>query len=369
MSLSRRLVVLVVVATVVAVLVTGVAGWGAVDGLSRLAQQQAEATLNRESELRTLEQGRALTGLEQELMDGVQDAVQALSGYVSWLYERPGYFASPLEGGGELHPTAEGHLASPPGSPVGVLVPRVARPLSGIWQEVALLALVDPLLGSSIEQSPVAVRAWVVSATGAVRVYPNPGFGDPDSSIEPGYDPRQERLYAVAADQPATSADQLLWSEPYAGAGTRAPWVAAVAPVRDFDGVLRAVVGMEAAVKLPPESAETQRGNGYTFVVDGAGRVIHADPKALLDLALPADPDGPEERAWRALPLAESAIPAVQGLAAVFAEVGDFGSLRFSGATSERYRPADGHRREHGQNTLGGSVRQARGFGSGRRAG
>lgn len=271
----RAAVVLTALALVPALLLAGL-GLSAVNRLSRLARAQAGSAVAQELQSRLSSRAQEQARTIDTLFQGIASQAASLSRYVAWYYNHPENRPEPgfLRGGTDLVETSQGHRVNQPTTPVGVFVSRRTVMDAAIWREVGMLSFADPLLTAIRESTAEAERAWVISATGIARLYPNPGFGHAGSPVGPDYDLTEDEPFQAAG--PERNPHRLpLWTAPYSDPATGKPMITAVAPVYDEAGRFRAVAGVDMALAgLLDRLAQRAEAGEQTLLADSEGELV-----------------------------------------------------------------------------------------------
>ncbi|HSW09584.1 MAG TPA: histidine kinase [Bacillota bacterium] len=277
----RVLLLLALVALVPALTLAGLS-LGVVRNLARLAGEQSQAAVEQEAAQRLAARATGLAHAHDTFLGQVRRRAETLAGYVQWLYAHPGFYPPFLAGGSPLERAAAGHLVNAPGTPVGVFVSRRVSMTPAHWQEAGLLSQVDPFLAATGDETPTVASVWVITATGILRVYPNPALGHPGSPVGPDDDPRDwEAFQAALPDR--NLGGHAIWTTPHIHPAGSGEFIAVAAPVRAGDGSLLAVAGVHIRLEDAVTDALQAGGDaaGLAFLADPGGRPITPLPAGL----------------------------------------------------------------------------------------
>lgn len=332
------LAVMAAVALLPALAVAAV-GYGSLQRLAELAAAQSHRAVEREVRAQLESRAEQLARANDFLFRQVQAQAASLARYAGWLYEHPQYLGAYLGGNTPLTRNREsGHLVNDPKSAVGVFVSRQAQIRPALWDEVGRLSYVDPVLLALQQDNPHSARIWVISATGIVRIYPNPGLGHPGSPVGPDYDLTQDEPFRALAPERNPSR-RSRWTAPYwdpAGSG----WLITAGVPIYVGGEFRGVAGVDMSLAAIREQVlEVSLGPGsYAFLVDGEGRLVSAPPAAYADFQLRLQTPAPGQGAG--VTLADSPLPDVRRIGGLLA-AGELPPLGgFTGAGGPRYLAA-----------------------------
>ncbi|MDQ7792794.1 MAG: histidine kinase [bacterium] len=277
---TKVLLLLALVALVPALTLAGLS-LGVVRNMASTAGEHSRVAVEQEARRRLVARAVDLAHAHDTFFGQVHRRAEALADYVQWLYHHPGYYPPFLPGGSPLERAGEGHWLNAAGTEVGVFIPRTVEMTAARWGENGLLSQVDPFLAASADRPPDAAGAWVITASGILRVYPNPGFGHPGSPVGPGDDPRDWAPFQAATGE-AGSGSRAVWSPPYSHPNG-AELISAVAPVRGPEGELLAIAGVDVVLgEIMAEDRVTAKDPAFqTFLADPGGRLVTAPPNGL----------------------------------------------------------------------------------------
>jgi signal transduction histidine kinase len=282
MRVGPRVLLLLALVSLVPALTLAGLSLGVVRNLALLAGEQSRAAVEQEARQRLAARATGLAHAHDTLLGQVRRRAETLAGYVQWLYAHPGFYSPFLPGGSPLERAAAGHLVNAPGTPVGVFVPRTVNMTPARWRENGLLSQVDPFLAATGDETPTVARVWVITATGILRVYPNPALGHPGSPVGPDDDPREWEAFQAALPG-RNPGGQPVWIAPQVHPAGDGEFVAVAAPIWAADGSLLAVAGVDIRLEDAVADAREVDGHaaGHTFLADPGGRPITPLPDGL----------------------------------------------------------------------------------------
>ncbi|HEU0293282.1 MAG TPA: GAF domain-containing protein [Anaerolineales bacterium] len=192
----------------------------------------------------------------------------------------------------ELTRLEGGQYGNSAADPSSVFVPANTRLSDEILAELNTSAYLDFSAPSSLEGNPSMLAIYYISATGAVRYYPNIGLA---SLLPPDFDATSRPYYRITA--PLFNPQRLSrWTIPYVDAAGGGLVVTVASPVYigdTFNGVVAADIQLS---RITEQVSSLKIGQtGYAFMIDDAGRIISMPPAGYAMFGINPEALAPEE--------------------------------------------------------------------------